>query len=394
MRASDTVPGAPARRPSLERIDAVVHFGFAVLMVASGVRYTMRHSPADNLWVLAAAAAVAILYASVAVLARHREPHPVWMLALMAVWVPLVLSAPSFAWCSFALYFLCRAAFSGAVAYTAAAATTVATAAGLFRLSGGTDIAMLLGPLAVGVLLTVVYDRIEADARIQRQLHREVEAAQERLLASEREAGAAAERERVSREIHDTVTQGLASNILLLEAAARSWPAPSALADIRQAGTLLRGNLAETRSLVHELSSPGSDDVPLPAALLEAATAYVGGAELAATGLERPVPLDVRHAMVRVAQSACANITLHAGASRTVLTLGYLPDAVTLDIHDDGRGFDPQLLDAPSADGGYGLRAMRQRVEQLGGTFSVESTPGEGTIVAAQIPLPLLEDTP
>ncbi len=86
-------------------------------------------------------------------------------------------------------------------------------------------------------------------------------------------------------------------------------------------------------------------------------------------------------------QSAASNIVLHAAASAATVTLGFLPDAVTLDIYDDGAGFDPAATAPPSASGGYGLRAMRQRVEQLGGSFSVQSTPGEGTIVAAQLPL-------
>ncbi|BAS14711.1 hypothetical protein AHiyo8_30140 [Arthrobacter sp. Hiyo8] len=60
-------------------------------------------------------------------------------------------------------------------------------------------------------------------------------------------------------------------------------------------------------------------------------------------------------------------------------------------MFDDGRGFDPVAVPPPSEKGGYGLRAMRQRVEQLGGVFSVESSPGEGTVVAAQLPLPVTE---
>ena len=86
-------------------------------------------------------------------------------------------------------------------------------------------------------------------------------------------------------------------------------------------------------------------------------------------------------------QSAAANIRLHASASVATVTLGFLPDGVTLDVYDDGAGFDPAAAAPPSDSGGYGLRAMRQRVEQLGGQFSVQSTPGEGTIVAAQLPL-------
>ena len=378
---------APGAAPAnLGRIDAAVHLGFAVLMVASVVRYVMRHSPADNLLVLGLAVTACVLYAVMAVLAQRRRPWAVWMFVLVGLWAVLVISAPSFAWCSFALFFLCRTAFTGAVAYIAAGATAAATAVGLFRLSNGTDLAMLLGPLAVGVMLTLIYDRIEHDAAEQRRLHAEVSLAQGQLAASERRAGAVAERERVSREIHDTVTQGLASSLLLLEAANRNWPAVSARNDLRQAGELLRRNLAETRSLVHELASPGLEASPLPEALRQAAAQYVPGVRLLVTGEPRPVPADVRHALLRVVQSAASNIKLHASATNATLTLGFLPAAVTLDIYDDGAGFDPAAVPPPSGAGGYGLRAMRQRVEQLGGVFSVESTPGEGTIVAAQVP--------
>lgn len=360
------------------RIDAVVHAGFAVLMVASAVRYVMRHSPADNLWTVALAGAVCALYAVTAVLAHrrpahHRQPWIPWLIALVAAWAVLVIVAPSFAWCSFAIFFLVRTAFRGWAAYLAGGVTAAATAVGLFRMSDWTDVAMLLGPLAAGALLTLIYDKIERD--------------QEQLSAREREAGIATERERVSREIHDTVTQGLASSLLLLEAAQRSWPDAGAQTDVAKATGLLRRNLADTRSLVHELSAPGLETGPLPEALEHAARQYVDSISVQVTGEARPLPSEVRHALLRVTQSAVANIKLHAHADHASVTLGYLPDAVTLDVFDDGRGFDPGAVPPPSETGGYGLRAMRQRVEQLGGELSVESTPGEGTIIAAQLPL-------
>ncbi|MGJ3190389.1 sensor histidine kinase [Paenarthrobacter sp. FR1] len=375
-----TAPPQPAQGSRIDgRIDAVVHLGFAVLMVASAVRYVMRHSPADNLWTVALAAAVCALYAMTAVLAhrwpgRGRRLWMPWMVALVAAWAALVIVAPSFAWCSFAIFFLARTVFRGWAGYVAGGATAAATAVGLFRMSDWTDVAMLLGPLAAGALLTLIYDKIERD--------------QERLAASEREAGIAAERERVSREIHDTVTQGLASSLLLLEAAQRSWPAEAAHDDVRRAADLLRRNLADTRSLVHELSAPGLESGPLPEALEHAARQYVDSIRVQVTGDARPLPSEVRHALLRVTQSAVANIKLHARADHASVTLGYLPDAVTLDVFDDGRGFDPGAVPPPSETGGYGLRAMQQRVEQLGGELSVESTPGEGTIIAAQLPLP------
>ncbi|BCW04251.1 sensor histidine kinase [Arthrobacter sp. NtRootA1] len=404
------MPAAPQRPdPSSRidtRIDAVVHLGFAVLMVASAVRYVMRHSPADNLWTVALAVAVCALYVVTALLAQHgqltqhRNPmqsrpsqnREQWMFALVAAWAALVIAAPSFAWCSFAIFFLSRTAFRGWAAYLAGGATAAATAVGLFRMSGWTDVAMLLGPLAAGALLTLIYDKIERDAALQRKLFEDVTQAQEQLAASERTAGIAAERERVSREIHDTITQGLASGLLLLEAAQRSWPDPAAQQDVSKAASLLRGNLAETRSLVHELSAPGLETAPLHEALERAARKYLDHVHVQVTGETRPIPSEVRHALLRVTQSAVANIKLHAHADNASVTLGYLPDAITLDVFDDGRGFDPGAVPPPSETGGYGLRAMRQRIEQLGGELSVESTPGEGTIIAAQLPLPALPE--
>lgn len=379
-------PTPAAGTGTLCRIDAVVHLGFAVLLVASAVRYVMRHSPADNVGVLVLAAAACGLYALIAVLSLRRRPWAVWVFALVGLWAVLVVAAPSFAWGSFAVFFLCRTAFTGWVAYLTGGATAVATAVGLFRLSDGGDVAMLLGPLVVGVMLTLVYDRIEQDTAEQRRLHAAISQAQGRLAATERRAGSIEERARVSREIHDTVTQGLASSLLLLEAAHRSWPDPGAREAVRSASVMLRQNLADTRSLVHELAAPGLESAPLPEALQQAASQYVPRVRLCVTGEPREVGADIRHALLRVVQSAAANTALHASAASATVTLGFLPETVTLDIHDDGAGFDPESVAAPSDTGGYGLRAMRQRVEQLGGDFSVESSPGAGTIVAAALP--------
>ena len=138
--------------------------------------------------------------------------------------------------------------------------------------------------------------------------------------------------------------------------------------------------------MVHELASPGLDASPLSEALHQAATQYVPNTRLLVTGEPRAVSAEVRHTLLRVVQSAAANIQRHASATTTTLTLGFLPGSVTLDIYDDGTGFDPSAAAPPSDAGGYGLRAMRQRVEQLDGVFSVESSPAEGTIVAAQLP--------
>jgi signal transduction histidine kinase len=107
-------------------------------------------------------------------------------------------------------------------------------------------------------------------------------------------------------------------------------------------------------------------------------------------GTPGPLPERSEAALLRIAQGALANVREHAAATRAALTLTWLDDQVSLDVADNGRGFDPTA--APPTDvsdraRGHGLPAMRIRARQSGGTLTVESTPGEGTVVSAAIPL-------
>ena len=99
------------------------------------------------------------------------------------------------------------------------------------------------------------------------------------------------------------------------------------------------------------------------------------------------MPLPIETALVRVAQSALANVVAHAGARHAALTLTFLPDAVILDVVDDGRGFDATQPGGNGSSGGYGLPAMRSRMRELGGTLTLETAPGDGTAVAVRVPL-------
>ena len=99
-----------------------------------------------------------------------------------------------------------------------------------------------------------------------------------------------------------------------------------------------------------------------------------------------PLGVDVEIALLRVAQSALANVTQHAKANTAVVTLTYLSDAVTLDVADDGVGFDPAIPCAHPGRG-FGLPAIRQRIEALGGSTTVESAPSEGTMLAVTLPV-------
>jgi signal transduction histidine kinase len=109
------------------------------------------------------------------------------------------------------------------------------------------------------------------------------------------------------------------------------------------------------------------------------------------TGTTRSLRPDAELALLRTAQEALANVAKHAGASRVGVTLSYMEDEVALDVRDDGLGFDPVRPPAelkPNATGGFGLVAMRQRIEGLAGTLQVESEPGMGTAISASLPAP------
>jgi signal transduction histidine kinase len=101
------------------------------------------------------------------------------------------------------------------------------------------------------------------------------------------------------------------------------------------------------------------------------------------TGRPRPLPPAHEAALLRVAQEALANVRRHARASRATLTLSYLAEVTVLDVQDDGAGFSEERPPG----GGFGIGNMRRRVEELGGTLTVESGPGEGTTVVAELPI-------
>jgi signal transduction histidine kinase len=246
------------------------------------------------------------------------------------------------------------------------------------------------------------------------------------LLAQAREAGVLDERQRMAREIHDTLAQGLAGIITQLEAAGRAAapPGPGTPAESgKPAGQwrhhfdsairLARESLSEARRSVQALQPEPLEMARLPDALAEVAERWSGrsgvDAQVTTTGNARPMRPEIEMALLRTAQEALANVAKHAHASRVGLTLSYMEDEVALDVRDDGVGFDPApdragrdgvaadrelavaLARAPAArgaqpSGGFGLTAMRQRVEGLAGTLEIESEIGTGTAISASMP--------
>ncbi|MFD0568927.1 sensor histidine kinase [Kitasatospora gansuensis] len=202
--------------------------------------------------------------------------------------------------------------------------------------------------------------------------------------------GRLAERQRLAREIHDTLAQGLSSIVLLARSAESALPAdPGAARErIAEVGRTASANLAEARRFVQALTPPALDGVTLTEALRRLADGQ--GVAFHLDGEPYPLPVEAEVALLRLTQEALANAARHAEAQAVAVTLTYLDDEVTLDVFDDGVGFDPLAL--PSGAGRrFGLHGMRERIAALGGRLTVESAPGEGTVVAVSLPLRTIE---
>ncbi|MFF5503697.1 sensor histidine kinase [Streptomyces roseolus] len=315
-----------------------------------------------------------------------------WLAVLALSWLALLWATPDALWLAFPLYFLqlhlLPARWSlPAVALTAGAAILSYVGHGA-ALNPGVFIGPLLGA-AVAVATVLGYQALYRESEGRRRLIEELVTTRAELAAAERHAGTLAERERLAREIHDTLAQGLSSIQLLLRAAERALPAGSpAAGHIDRARRAAQENLAEARRFVRALTPPDLERGSLAAALERLCEPGAGPRarfSVSGTPVELPTPYEV--ALLRIAQSALGNTVRHASASRVEITLSFMDASVTLDVVDDGRGFDPVSV-RPSSDGGFGLPAMRSRAESLGGTFTVESGPGQGTAVAVSLPLP------
>jgi DNA-binding NarL/FixJ family response regulator/signal transduction histidine kinase len=216
-----------------------------------------------------------------------------------------------------------------------------------------------------------------------------------RLHATARELGAAAERNRLAADIHDTLAQSLLALIFQLRVAkglARTSP-DRAVAELAEAEERARAALEEARRSVWNLSpaslEAGSLVEALQGELAASARAGLPG-RLVVTGSTHPLPPESQFALFRVAQEALANARKHAHASEAEIRLNYGLETVTLTVSDNGAGFEPTAVShrLPRPDHGFGLAGMAQRVKRVGGTLHVISDPAEraGTDVIAAVP--------
>ncbi len=214
----------------------------------------------------------------------------------------------------------------------------------------------------------------------------ELERTRRELEQASRQAGVLEERQRLAREIHDTLAQGFASIVVQLEAAEMaSENETSATRYLEQARNAAREGLSEARRMVWALRPEILENTSLPEALQRLMRRWQQesgvSAQFTLTGEPRPLHPELEVGLLRIAQEALANVRKHAKARHATLTLSYLGDMVLMDVQDDGVG-----LQAPTS-GSFGLRSMRERVEALGGQMTVESEPGLGTTLAFGLPL-------
>ncbi|WP_318207800.1 MULTISPECIES: sensor histidine kinase [unclassified Streptomyces] len=229
-----------------------------------------------------------------------------------------------------------------------------------------------------------------ANERLERALA-ENATLQAQLLLQAREAGIADERRRLAAEIHDTIAQGLTGVITQLQAAHALPDRAGADVHLRRAADLARHSLGEARRSVRNLSPVALAHDTLDDALRRTVADWAehSGVDtrFTVTGTVRPPHDEVAATLLRIAQEALSNAARHAGATRAGVTLSYMGDEITLDVRDDGRGFDPLALpERGSTGGGFGLDGMRARAERLAGSVTVETALGEGTAISARVP--------
>lgn len=347
---------------SFERILAILRIAVhSMFVVLTGLGLIL--APTGFTW-------LAVLLLAAVYAANRFMPANLWLALIVIGWLGLLVCSPTFLWAMFPLLFL----ILDRLGKWGTPATFMLLGAALLITKQ-----WFLGPLIGTVVAIGMYHTYRA--MLQQTLHHravaaELRATQAALAASEREAGTLEERARVSREIHDTVAQSLSSIVLLARAQNLDLIESQASSALEQTRRIVR-DLAETE--------------PLPAALRRVVEEHRVRAEALGEDLnvqlelvghvERALPQDTSKALLRTAQEGLANVVKHSGATKVVCTLAVWETLACLDVVDNGKGFAA----ARGVDGGFGLAGLRQRVEALGGTLTVEDN-GGGTALSCHIP--------
>lgn len=407
----------PGLASVLRNLRVGLHAMFCALLVLGAVRVWLADDAAHAGLpvVLLVAATLGLVYAG-GIVVEYRARRGVgsfssptvsqqrsarwWWAAVVVLWLSALVLANDFLWVLFPLVFVTLAVLPRPANLLAAA---VLWAAGVIVVAWlhpqHWHIAVAIGPgigTVFAVAIYVSYRALHREALAQRRIAEELAATQQELAATEHQAGRLEERERLARDIHDTLAQGLSSIVLLARAGRASASTGEAVDVFSTIEDTARDNLAEARRFVRDLTAP-SAQADLPDAITEIlqrmrrrGSGLGESTEFRANfsgDTHRRLPESVVTAVVRCVQEALNNVAKHAHADHAVVSVAVLGDELTVDIFDDGRGFDPAQAPQQESSRGYGLGGIQQRIAALSGTVNIESTPGEGTVVAARIPL-------
>lgn len=253
------------------------------------------------------------------------------------------------------------------------------------------DIVSVAGSVLLSLMVGLFVAALVRQSAARQRALDELEATRAELAAAARRAGVLEERERLAREIHDTVAQGFTGIVMQLEASEQALDADPGRAreHLDRARCSARESLAEVRRAVHALRPEVLDGATLAEALDRTARRWSQETGIPAatvtTGVTRPLPPDTEIALLRTAQEALANVAKHAHATQVTVRLDYAPAQAVLAVDDDGAGFE--AADRRAAEG-YGLAGITERMGALGGSLRVDSQRGRGTRLTAHVPAP------
>ena len=201
------------------------------------------------------------------------------------------------------------------------------------------------------------------------------------------------ERRRVARDLHDETSSSLAALTMRVQAAVAEAPPGALRSRLEEAQTLAVRMLDEVHRLIRALRPSVLDDLGLRSAILWYAERHLQALGIAVrcefNGLDRRLPPMLETVVFRVVQEAMTNIAKHAKAETVLIQGAVKEQELTVEVEDDGEGFDPAALATPGREGrGWGLLGMRERVEMLGGHLTLDSAAGRGTHVKVVVPLP------
>jgi signal transduction histidine kinase len=244
---------------------------------------------------------------------------------------------------------------------------------------------IILGLLFISTIMGTFISSIIKQSADRQRLIDELTRSRADLMRVEREAGRLTERQRLARDIHDTLAQHFTSIIMHLSAAKYSNP-KSVQSEVQQAEESAREGLDEIRRIVWDMQPEQIEKASLVEAVEELAARWSAEnsvlVKMKVTGTPRSLPSSAETALLRISQESLHNITKHAQAKNVNITFSFMEDIFVMDIADDGVGFD-----LSKASSGFGLKTMRDRIEELSGIFTMESEQGRGTAIAVSLPI-------